>query len=633
MGKTARTRKERRETAAPAPAAPPAVPSRLPAPLAIGAAIVVIAVLAVFAQTGAYPFLNVDDPQYVTRNEQVLRGLSPDTVRWAFTGTAAGYWLPVTFLSHMTDVELFGTRAGGHHLASVAMHAAASALLFIALAWMTGHAWRSLLVALLFAIHPLRVESVAWVAERKDVLTALFWCAGMIAWTAWCRRPGALRYALVFVLFALGLMAKPMMITFPFALILLDVWPLRRLEERGWARLVVEKVPLMLLIPLSAWATFVAQKSWGAVRTLDEMPLPLRLGNAVLSYARYLEKTAWPSSLSIFYPWERPRALSVVLALALLAAITAFAIRLRHTRPYLLTGWLWFLGTLVPVIGIVQVGEQAMADRFTYLPHVGIFVAVVWGLSELADRAGIPIGVRAAAAGAAIVVLMGLSHGYTRTFDSSVRAWRNAIATAERPTSDMHLSLALAYTEGGRLAEALDENRKAVELDPRSFTARMAYAAALKAHGDFAGAIRELHAAAAIDPKVADVHNNLGTSYENLGDDERAAAEYRSALALDPNLAEAHMNLATVLGRRGDARGAVEHYGRALALRPASIEARVYLALALWNAGERPRAITELERAEAADPAAANAVVTKALRLSPGPGNLRQLVQDLRKQL
>ncbi len=630
MGKNSRIRHARLAEPAPAPASARRERSPL---LLVAGALVVIAVVAVFAQTGSFPFLNLDDPQYVTQNPQVLRGLTLENVRWAFTGTAAGYWLPVTFLSHMADVEMFGTRAGGHHTVNVAIHAAASVLLFLALASMTGRVWASLFVALLFGIHPLRAESVAWVAERKDVLTAFFWCAGMIAWSAWCRRPTSARYLAVLALFAAGLMAKPMMITFPFALMLLDLWPLGRVQQKGWRGIVVEKIPLLALIPLSAWATFVAQKQWGAVRTLDEMSLPLRLGNAVLSYVTYLGKTFWPSSLSFFYPWERPNLIAVVAALLLLAAITAVAFRSRSTRPYLLMGWLWFLGTLVPVIGIVQAGEQARADRFTYLPHVGLFVALVWGLSEAADRLSIPKGLRVAGAVAAVIALMIAAGKYTRTFDSSISAWQNAIAVAEHPTSDMHLSLAIAYAENGRVAEALEENRKAAELDPRSFTARAGYAATLKAAGDFARAAQELEAAATIDPAVADVHNNLGNAYDRLGDDDRALAEYREAIRLDPRLAEAHMNLATLLSRKGDATGALDHYGRALALQPESIEARIYFALALWNGGERPRAVAELQRAGERDPAKANSLVTKALRMEPHPGNLEQLLRDLRAQL
>lgn len=632
MGRTARLRKER-GAANPAPASgPPRAARGLPTPILIGAAVIAIAVLAVFADIGSFPFLNVDDPQYVTGNAQVQRGLTLESVRWAFTGAAAGYWLPVTFLSHMADVEMFGMDAGGHHMVSLAVHAAASVLLFLAFVSMTGSAGRSFLVALLFAIHPLRVESVAWVAERKDVLTAFFWCAGMIAWAAWCHRPSRGRYLLVFVLFALGLMAKPMMITFPLALLLLDVWPLGRLREKGWRALAVEKVPLFALIPLASVATFAAQNRWGAVRTLDEMPLPLRLGNALLSYVEYLGKTFWPSSLSFFYPWERPSIVSVAAAALLLAAITALAFRLRRTRPYLLVGWLWFLGTLVPVIGILQVGDQALADRFTYLPHVGIFAALIWGLSEVADRLTIPAGVRAVAAAAAILALMGISRNYARTFDSSIHAWQNAIALAEHPTSDMHLSLALGLAESGRIAEALEENRKAAELDPGSFTARVGYAATLKAAGDLERAIAELEAAARIDPKIADVHNNMGNAYEKTGSEERALAEYREALRLDPRLFEAEMSLATLLSRRGDARGALEHYGRALEIQPSSIEARVYFGLGLWNGGERARAVSELQRAGEMDPAAANAIVTRALRLPAHPANLNQLLQDLRAQ-
>ena len=632
MGKNARARKER-------PAPHPGEPREIAAPpsrrtaLALGAALILIAVLTVYVQVRSFPFINYDDPQYVVGNPQVQKGLTAESAAWAFRSTEEANWHPLTWLSHMADVEMHGLRPGGHHMSAVVIHAAAAILLFAAFLLMTGSALRALAVALLFAVHPLHAESVAWVAERKDVLSGLFWCAGLLAYAAYARRPSPARFAGVFLCFAAGLMSKPMVITFPFALLLLDFWPLGRLRRETAGKLLLEKLPLLLLIPISAAVTVIAQKSGGAVRTLEEAPLLARLGNAAVSYAAYLLKTIWPANLAPFYPWKAPAALAVVGSILLLAAITALAIRARKSHPWLLAGWLWYLGTLVPVIGIVQVGEQSLADRYTYLPLIGIFAAIVWGGAEAARAAGAPFSLRAIATGVWILILMVVAGRYAATWRSSIDVWSRSIEVAQRPTSDMHLSLGLAYAESGRIPEALAQQRKAVELDLESLTARLALATTLKASGDFAAAAAELEAAKRIDPKVADVHNNLGNAYDRLGDVERAEAGYREALRLDPRLAEAHMNLATLLSRRDDARGAAEHYGRALAIQPASIEARVYFALALWNAGDRARSVEELQRAGTMDPAAANGFVTKALRMPPDPGNLDHLLGNLRGQL
>lgn len=631
MGRTARLRKERSSHTPEPDSASRA--RRQGLPIALAAGLILVAVLAVYLQVASFPFINYDDPQYVVRNAEVQKGLTPGSAAWAFRSTEQANWHPLTWISHMADVEMYGSSAGGHHMSSVLIHAAGSILLFAAFFLMTGSALRSLAVALLFAVHPLHAESVAWVAERKDVLSGLFWCAGLLAYAAYAKRPSPARYAAVFLCFAAGLMAKPMVITFPFALLLLDYWPLGRMRRETAVRLLLEKIPLMVLIPVSAIVTVIAQSSGGAVRTLEEAPLLARLGNAAVSYAVYLLKTAWPAGLAPFYPWKTPGALAVALSLLVLAVITAVAVRLRKNHPWTLVGWLWYLGTLVPVIGIVQVGEQTMADRYTYLPLIGIFAAIVWGAAEAARAAGAPLSLRAAATGVWILILMVVASRYAATWRSSVDVWSRSIAFAERSTSDMHLSLALAYAESGRIAEALEENRKAVELDPKSFTARVGYAATLEAAGDLERAIAELEAAARIDPKIADVHNNMGNAYEKTGSEERALAEYREALRLDPRLFEAEMSLATLLSRRGDARGALEHYGRALEIQPSSIEARVYFGLGLWNGGERARAVSELQRAGEMDPAAANAIVTRALRLPAHPANLNQLLQDLRAQL
>ena len=370
------------------------------------AAVLVLVTAVVFGRALGLPFVSIDDPEYVTANPALRDGLHVATVRWALTTGHAANWHPLTWLSHALDVELFGLAPAGPHAVNVALHCASALLLLLLLRRLTGSLWRSALAAGLFALHPLRVESVAWVSERKDVLSTALWLGTMLAWAGHVRAPSRRRLALAIGLYALGLMAKPMLVTLPFALLLLDAWPLRRLPARQPARdrdLVLEKWPLFALSAAASVVTFLVQRGVGAVRPLSAIPLAERLANGALAVWAYLGKWLWPVGLAVFYPLpERPVGLvPVAAALAGIALVSAAAWRWRARAPHLLVGWLWYLGTLVPVIGLVQVGHQAMADRYTYVPSIGLALAVVWSLPDvgaLGRRGRLALG-----AGASIV--------------------------------------------------------------------------------------------------------------------------------------------------------------------------------------------------------------------------------------
>ncbi len=450
------------------------------------------AVLAAFLPLAGAEFISFDDNRYVVENYYVRSGLTWEGMRWAFV--SLGYssnWHPLTWLSHMLDVELYDLWAGGHHLTSVLIHLAVAWLLYLAVAGMTGAAWPSALVAALFAVHPLRVESVAWVAERKDVLSGAFWWGAVLAYGWYARRPGAGRYGLVALLMGLGLMAKPMLVTLPFVLLLLDFWPLGRMgtgsgagsvERSGTvpvpslrrtgvslAVLFLEKLPLLLLSAASSAVTWLAQERGGALTSLDVLPLAERGANALGAWTAYLGKAAWPAGLSILYPYPRlgPGAAKTAAAALLLSAAAAAAWAYRRRRPYLATGWFWYLGTLVPVIGLVQVGRQVMADRYTYIPLTGVFIAAVWLVGDLTKRG--PAGRLApvvAAAGAAVVV------AWTAAARVQADHWRGSQTLFEHalevdaanPLAEFNLGLALK--KKGRAAEAVRHYVRALGLDP-----------------------------------------------------------------------------------------------------------------------------------------------------------------------
>jgi tetratricopeptide (TPR) repeat protein len=602
------------------------------------AAAMVVATLAVFWPVTRQGFINIDDNVYVVDNPRVREGLTWRGVVWAFSNDSAmANWHPVTWLSHQLDVSLFGLRPGRHHLVSLLLHAANALLFLFLFRNLTGALWPSLTVAAIFALHPLHVESVAWIAERKDVLSTFFWLMALAAWLRQVRRPAAAVSLAATALFALSLMAKPMGVTFPFVLLLLDWWPLGRWRLGSAAPLFREKLPLFVLSAIASLIAVATQSAAGAVGRLELLPFPVRLTNAVVSYVAYLGKMVWPSRLAIYYPhpgggwpWWQP-----ALAALLLASLTAVAIREARRRPWLVTGWLWYAGTLVPVIGLVQVGSQAMADRYTYVPLVGVFVAVSW---EAASLVRAHPGLRPAAAALGVLMVVALlwltgaqvarwrdnrtlfSHALAVTSgnfqahsglgialsmegrkEEAIDHYREALRLRpEFPPALKNLSVELAAL--GRLDEAESYAREAVRLEPDRAAALNNLGSILERRGQSAAAMALFEAALKLDPGQGLAHNNLGLVLSHAGRHREAEAHYRDALRLDPGLAAAHNNLALTLEATGRAREAVEEYRQALRLEPGSSEFNNNLGVALASLGEMPRAAEHFEKALQLDP-------------------------------
>ncbi|HEY8149851.1 MAG TPA: tetratricopeptide repeat protein, partial [Vicinamibacteria bacterium] len=564
----------------------------------------------VYAPVRHHEFVNFDDAQYVRDNAAVAGGLSGRALSWALTTGHAGNWHPLTWLSHLLDVELFGLDPGRHHLTSAVLHVVNTLLLFGLLLRMTGALFRSAFVSALFELHPLHVESVTWIAERKDVLSGLFFFLTLWAYLAYVRRPRGSRYALVLVLFALGLMAKPMLVTLPFVLLLLDIWPLgRTAEPSARRRLIVEKLPLVGLAIASSVVTVLVQQRAGAIRGLGVLPFDRRLATAVLAYVTYAAKAVWPSRLAAIYPYPAPPPSWQVLgAIAVLAAASALALRARPRHPYLPVGWFWYLGTLVPVLGLVQVGSQPWADRYTYIPAIGLFLVVAWGTVDLLARW--PRRNLLLAAAAAVVLA-----GCAITARKQVGYWRNSVALWEHALevtagnhraesnlahalarqrrldeavahyvaalrikpdfAEAHNNLGLVLADQGKVGEAMRHYSEAVRVLPDYLEAHNNFGVALMGEGRNTEAIRHFSEAVRIDPTVAVSHNNLGVAYAHEGRLDAAAREFVEALRLEPgyaeaqtNLAVAHNGLGAALGDQGKAEEAIDHYVQALRLQP-----------------------------------------------------------------
>lgn len=577
---------------APAPAGSEIFNSR-----SLGIALGLIAAcVAVFASVRHNDFVYYDDPKYVTENPIVMSGLTARGIAWALkTGTDAN-WFPLTWTSHMLDVQLYGTNAGGHHVTSLILHIASTLLLFGVLLWMTRALGRSAFVAGLFALHPLHVESVAWVAERKDVLSTFFWMLTLWAYVWYTRQPRVSRYALVLMLFAAGLMAKPMLVTLPFVLLLLDYWPLER-KAMSFAQLAKEKLPLFVVAIASSIVTFMVQRHGGAVRGLDSFPLVSRIGNALVSYVDYIGKMLWPAQLAAFYPYPDELSGGKVLgAVVILVAISVFAIRNARKHPYLIVGWLWYLGTLVPVIGLIQVGNQAMADRYTYVPLIGLFIIIAWGVHDLLERTSarrflLPIAGTAALAACAVIA---------RT---QVQYWKNSSALwmhALRVTDDnyvAHNNLGLALAGQGKIDEAVIQYNEALRIRPNYATARTNLGAALSKQGKTADAIANYNEVLRQKPDMAEAHTDLGAALANQGKLDEAIAEYREALRLKPGYPEAHANLGLVFAKQAKVDEAIAEYNAALASKPDFVEVHNNLGYALAATGHLDEAIAHYNNA------------------------------------
>ncbi len=590
---------------------------------------------AVYAPARRFAFVNYDDPEYVTRNPHVRGGITRADIVWAFTSRDASNWFPLTWLSHMLDCQWFGLRSGRHHTTSILLHALAALLLFGFLHSATGDRWPAFLVASLFAVHPLHVESVAWIAERKDVLSACFWFLTLWAYVRYAKRPGWRRYLLVVLPFCLGLMAKPMIVTLPLVLLLLDLWPLRRAATHSPAWLFREKLPLLALSAAAAVVTFLAQQQSGAVKTAEAVPFGLRAANALVSYAVYIGKMFWPARLAVFYPYPpHLPGWQVAAALLLLVAISLAVLRWWRVRPYLAAGWLWFLGTLVPVIGIVQVGAQARADRYTYIPMIGLTIMLAWGARDAVRRwpraqSGLAVVALAACASSALAAGMQL-----QTWRNSESLFRHALAvTGPNYVAEHELGNALAEM-AGRLPEAITHLEAALRLRPDSAEAHSDLGSALaKAPGRLTDAIAEYEAAVRFAPSWEIPHYNLGYALAQMpGRLPQAISEYQAALAIRPDYPQAHDGLGVALSRiPGRLPDAVAQFQAALGLDPGLAEAHNNLGLA-WSRmpGRLPDAAREFATSFRLDPAFAGAHLNLGNALSEIPGRLPDALEEYR---
>jgi protein O-mannosyl-transferase len=508
---------------------------------------------AVFYQVHSFKFISFDDPYYVFQNPNIQAGITLKTIKWAFTAGYAANWYPLTWFSHMLDWQLFGPNAGGHHLTNLFFHIANTLLLFVVLKQMTDALWPSAFVAALFALHPLHVESVAWVSERKDVLSTFFWMLTMWAYVRFVNRPKITSYLLIVVFLALGLMSKPMLVTLPFVLLLLDYWPLDRMGLKlkktdtkcSLFHLLVEKIPLFVEVFASCIVTFIVQKKGGAMTAGEKYSFFIRLANASVSYLQYIIKMIWPAGLTVFYPHPGPN-ISIpyaVISAVLLLTVTILILRFAANRRYLVTGWFWYLGTLVPVIGLVQIGEQAYADRYSYITLVGLFIIIAWGLSELTSRwryKKILLASSALLIVSAMAVCTYLQLGY---WQNRQVLFQHALDVT-RDNYIAHFSIAASLYEQRKLDEAIYHYSEAIRIKPR-------YSRAF---------------------------NGLGFTLYKTGRIDDAIYYYEKALQISPQYVEAHFNLSTVLITKGRRAEACKHLEEAIRLDPRRVEPMNYLA-------------------------------------------------------
>jgi len=560
-------------------------------------------------------FINFDDPQYIVHNPHVTAGPTWETVRWSFASFYQANWHPLTWISHALDYRLFRANPAGHHYVNVLLHAANAVLLFLLFQSATGFTWRSLVVAALFALHPVNVESVAWAAERKNVLSMLFFLLAFRAYGWYAHKPAVGRYLALSGLFILGLMSKPQVITFPFLLLLWDYWPLGRYAAepamigavrpapaRSLPWLFLEKCPLFLLSGISAIITMKAQRAGHAIHNSAIFKLRLRLANAIVSYPRYLRSAFWPTRLSPMYPHplESIRGWQVGLSAVLLLAITLFVLTYRRQR-YLSVGWFWFLGTLVPMLGLVQVGEQAMADRYAYQSFIGLFLMVSWGAAELTAAWKLSRAPLAPVAVSVILILSCFTYRQVGYWHDSITLWSHALAvTPDRPYF-LHLELGNALDQESRFDEAIPELRAA--LDPNHpqehQLVHLGFGIYDQKHGHVQEAIAEYQSALRMstDPETrADTYSDLGSAYRQIRDYEGARQSFMAALQIDPNQSMALIGMGLLAKKRGDLSEAIRYYSMAMSREPTDV-GYILLAKAEHDAGHLAEAQAAAEKA------------------------------------
>jgi Flp pilus assembly protein TadD len=561
--------------------------------------LLIVVTLALYNPVNQHPFVNYDDPGYVTDNAHVRAGLSWDTITWAFSATEQANWHPLTWISHALDYQLFHSNPAGHHFDSLLIHALSAVVLFLILVRGTGRVGASFFVAALFALHPINVESVAWIAERKNVLSTLFFFLTIGAYGWYAAKPSWPRYLSVFVLFALGLMAKPMVITLPCVLLLLDYWPLRRVGKNSIGQLVIEKLPLFALSAGSAVMTMSAQQAGGAMRSTVQFSLGTRLANAIVAYASYLWKMIWPLRLAPMYPHpgETLAGWQILISILVLAGITVLVL-IRREKRYLAVGWCWFLGTLVPVIGLVQVGDQAMADRYAYIPLIGIFVMVAFGVVDLADAKKVSFTPRVVAAACILVALSFLTYRQLGYWSSSYDLWSHTLAiTQNNFVAEDNMGGALLLLDKPDEAHAHFE--AAARINPRDPMSHSNLGAYLQEHNRLREAVEEYESTIRMtsDPALLALTNaNLGAAYRDLGDEAKARERYDEALRLNPNQFNAYLGLGRLLERQGKLDEAIANYSRSIEIRP-SESGFLGLGHALQMKGRRQEAIAAYQQA------------------------------------
>ncbi|MGD0398957.1 MAG: tetratricopeptide repeat protein [Syntrophobacteraceae bacterium] len=631
------------------------------------------AAIIAFQQLSQCDFINYDDDVYVTENIHIQDGITAQAIRWAFTTGYAANWHPLTWMSHMLDVQLFDLKPRWHHLTNLLFHIANTLLLFCIFHRMTKAPWKSAFVAALFAIHPLHVESVAWVAERKDVLSTFFWMLTMVSYIHYVEQPRLKNYLAIFIFFALGLMAKPMLVTLPFTLLLLDYWPLQRLEPKKSAQelstrvneplyankrkgkssrnhtsgsgpapdsirgpvrtlpgmvkeekpaahkyqwavvqpLLLEKIPLLALAALSCIVTYFVQKKGGAVISIEAFPLGARIANGCVSYIIYIGKTIWPSNLAVFYPHPRLQPLWQVLGAVLFLGAVSFAvIRAAKRFPYLAVGWLWFAGTLVPVIGIVQVGSQAMADRYTYIPLIGLFVMAAWGIPDLLKKWQPTRPPRQEVLFASSVLILAcflivtwIQVGYWRT---SIALYDHSLKVT-RPSVGILCNRGVAYSKLGDLRQAISDYDRAIELNPKYAEAYNDRGVAYSKIGDHRQAVSDYDKAIEINPKYAGAYDNRGAVYAELGNHRQAISDYDRAIEINPKYAVAYNDRGITYGKLGKYKRAIEDYDRAVEINPKYAAAYLNRAAAYSDLGNQRQAISDYDRGVEIDPGNADA--------------------------
>ena len=574
------------------------------------ALLLALGTLVVFLPVGGFGFVNYDDPEYVTENGFVKNGLNGPDIAQAFTSYHACNWHPLTWLSHMTDCTLFGLNPGAMHFVNVLLHAANTALLFALLRRTTKKIWAAAFLAALFAWHPLHIQSVAWISERKDVLSTFFGLLTLLAYAKFAQENSRRIYWLALIFFALGLMAKQMLVTLPFVMLLLDFWPLERVTAGNFSvgkirRIVLEKIPFFLLVIPACVLTCLAQRA--AMSSLEHLPFLLRVENSVVTYALYLLKIFWPTHLAFFYPLTERSPVNLAIALLVLGVISLFAWRVWRSQPFVIVGWLWFLGMLVPVIGLVQVGEQSMADRYSYLPSVGIFIIVTFGGLALAERFTF---VKKFLAPTAILILVGCvvaTEIELQNWCTDETLFSHAVAVT-RNNEIAHLNLGVVYEKQGRTAAAMNEYRTALQINPRRAHTHNNIADLLDAAGQPEAARVEYEAAIALDPNALEAHLNFGILLVELNRFDEAAEQFKLAAALEPTDARPHYQMGKMLLKRGEDAAAIGELRLALQNDPNNFQMLAYTA----------RVLAADETAGVRDGATALALANKANDLTGG---------------